>query len=122
MPRGLWIVVGCLTATVGLVGAYPYAPAFGLPSSKALNHSLTRDVGGWEAEIADCRITRGQIWACEVWDDEMSGLIDYRVTLEGDCWKARRISPGPGDPDLEAFAEGCVRLRDQLRLYERLMP
>ena len=99
--------------------AYVFLPALGSPSGQAVAHSLVGDVGGWDS--GPCQALSQDVRKCGVWDDSQSGVVTYHVALDGHCWMARRVPPHglEAAPEGEARAEGCVRLGDQLRVFER---
>jgi hypothetical protein len=95
---------------------YLLLPAVGSPSNAALASSLEWHVG--LSPEGPCESLAETVHRCGVWDSEGSGVVYYRVTVEGRCWKAREVAPL--DPEAKPRAAGCVTLHDQVRLLDRL--
>jgi hypothetical protein len=113
-------VVAVLAALAIAVPVYLFAPAVGDVSGEALQSSLIDEIEVY-ANGTDPRpcFRRGELWECETEDGD-SGVAGWYVARDGRCWRAMPI----GDPrrsGVPAWAEGCVRLRDQLRLGDRLL-
>jgi len=99
--------------------AFLFLPAIGPVSGDALSYSVTRKLGGSVTlGVSPCR-DRGDVLICEVPDASNSGSATYRVRRDGRCWKALKVRPGEEVP-LPKRSSGCVRFRDQLRLFDRL--
>lgn len=91
-------------------------PPIGSISGKSLNYSVTKKAGGSTALGVEPCVRRGDDWwTCPVADSSNSGGADYRVRLRGDCWTAQRVAGG-FEGRLEKRVNGCVGLRDQVRL------
>ena len=101
-------------------------PAIGSVSSRALSYSLTREAGGdlWSTDLYGCERRPGAVFRCEVGAQGGSGSATYRLHTRGRrCWDAVNTSPGSyeeGTP-LASRLMGCAKLRDQVRLLERLL-
>lgn len=123
--RWLFRLVVTLVALAAVAAiAVALLPAFGEVSPEALNHSVTRAVGGSISDdVLPCR-GRGRRSACSVRRQEGRGRARYRVTVRSRrCWTARRQSPSsPGGEGqaLKREATGCVGLADQVRPFGRL--
>ena len=103
-----------------------FLPAFGEPSPKAMSYSVSRVTDG-ELPPSVKRCTREddqRPWRCWVDDPRESTPALYWVWMDGRrCWKARSpmiVRQGARAGSLPASAEGCVGLRDQVRVVERL--
>jgi hypothetical protein len=99
---------------------YLLAPAVGDISGRALQSSLVDEIEVYAngTDPQPC-FRQGELWECET-ENHDSGVASWHVAREGRCWRATLI----GDPRhalAPPAAEGCVRLRDQLRLGERLL-
>ena len=105
---------------LGGVAAYLWLPLVGSASPKALSWSVTRTVGGSFFANTPCTERRRGIWSCDVTDTAESGSWLYRVRTRGPCWEARVTAGGGEGRPLPRQARGCVRLRDQARLTNRL--
>ncbi len=100
--------------------AFSFLPAVGSPSAQALNYSVTREVDG-SVTLGVSACDRGQdVWVCEVYDESNSGSATYRVRLDGSCWTAVKTGGFGEEVPLPQRASGCVRFRDQLRLFDRI--
>jgi hypothetical protein len=101
-------------------GAFLYLPAIGSFSRKALNYSVTKKVGGSViARVEPCAKQAKHRFRCPVSDKSGSGGADYVVTLNGRCWKARRLGRANFEGELARRKSGCVKWRDQLRVFDR---
>lgn len=124
----LRIALTLLVLCVGAALAFLYLPAVGSVSPRALNYSVTKKAGGSViASVGPCRRSgerdkRGgeRVYRCSVSDSGGSGGATYVVKVDGRCWKARRLGKGGFDGELRRRADGCVRWRDQLRLFDRI--
>jgi len=111
------------TAAVLLVTtlAFLFLPSVGNISAPALSYSVTREL---DAAVVfsshGCRRTKAGHLRCYVEDDGGSGTVPYRVTMGGRCWDAKRLPGYKGGEGSREHGAGCVRLRDQLRIGERL--
>jgi hypothetical protein len=104
------------------IAAFLWLPAIGDPSPEALQYSVAREVGANMAFEGDtCRRVEPFRWRCGVLDRQASGTVVYRVTLDGRCWQAVKRRNGEEGKPLAKRASGCVRWRDQLRLYQRVL-
>jgi len=96
----------------------------GSVSPKALDYSVARESGGSLLfGTVPCRKRSSREWHCLVSDSSGSGEAAYRVEMTGSrCWKARtdKAFSGEGKP-LPRSVSGCVGVRDQLRIVERLL-
>jgi hypothetical protein len=116
-------VVAVLLASLVVVGgvfllAYYLAP--GRVNGKSLSYSLSDQAGSlatWGE--GGCRRRAESRWRCFVPDSSGSGGSDYAVETDGNCWEARRLGPSGGGRAQPRAVDGCVRLRDNLRLRER---
>jgi hypothetical protein len=111
-------------ALATLAAAFLWLPAVGSPSGGALQHSVTRHVGGslLFSDIFDCHARSSSISRCDISDASGSGVATYRVRTEGRCWEAVKVSSHTqeeGRPFLKQRDSGCVRWRDQVRLITR---
>jgi hypothetical protein len=114
---------------VGAVLAFLYLPAIGSFSTRALSYSVTKEAGGSviAGPASPCRRTEGRgnrngerRYRCSIGDSGGSGGAMYTVRVEGRCWKARRVRDFGFEGELKRRVEGCVRWRDQLRLFDRI--
>jgi hypothetical protein len=56
-----------------------------------------------------CRHIGSSVWTCNRHDDQFSGTVSYRVTIDGlGCWDADRFGP-PGEGS-EKHLSGCVTI------------
>jgi hypothetical protein len=102
-----------------LIAAYIFVPAIGTVSAQALHHSVSGVVGGsYAAGPRSCHAPHGTTHRCDVLAASGSYPTRYTVRLDGRCWTARRSAT---DHSLPARAHGCVKLRDQLRLLDRVI-
>ena len=101
-------------------GAFVFLPAVGSFSREALNYSVSKRVGGSVVVGVDpCRRQARDRFRCEVADKSGSGGASYLVTVNGRCWKARRLGRARFEGELARRKSGCVKWRDQLRLFDR---
>jgi len=122
VKRYVGIAALAVVATAAMLG-YFTMPAVGTPSPRALSYSLSDRTGG--ALLLDslpCARRPDGTSICEIYDSQGSGLIAYSVRLAGRCWRARKVAGAyeTGRP-MPRRPAGCVSLRDQLRLAERLI-
>jgi hypothetical protein len=119
------VLVRVVAILVLAVLAYAFLPAVGDVSGKALDASVTREVGGskWSDLNYPCRHRGEHAWTCEVSERQGSGAVSYRVTMPGSrCWRATKLSSGGEEgPPLEKRPTGCVKLRDQIRPIQRVV-
>ena len=108
-------MLGLGVALVAFVLAYLYLPPIGSYSPRALSYSLTLRLGG-ATDFSHCERRGKHVYACAV--SNGSGGSSFRVRTHGRCWSARRTMGG----DLKPRVKGCVRWRDQLRIWEHLAP
>ena len=114
--------IGLVLLVVLAALAFLFLPALGDFSPRALNYSVTKKAGGsvLAGPISPCRKARKRVFRCSVSDSGGSGGATYVVTVDGHCWKARRVGAGGFEGDLARRIEGCVKWRDQLRLADRI--
>ena len=90
----------------------------GVATGSALVASVDRAYGstftGCTSEV-DGRRT------CTVTGDKGSASDHVEVERRGRCWKARRVFVGGSRPPAPARSEGCILLRDNIRLLERAL-
>jgi hypothetical protein len=108
--------------TVALI-AFLLLPAIGDVSGKSLGYSVTREAEGSVAAGLDaCDRNTGDVWRCEVTGDYGSSTVRYRVTMRGSrCWEGVKLSQFREAQPLESRPSGCVKLRDQVRVVDRLL-
>jgi hypothetical protein len=111
------LVLAILLVLLG--GAFVYLPAVGSYSRQALNYSVSKRVGGSVIGVGPCRKQARHRFRCQVADSEGSGGATYQVTVDGRCWKARMAHDYGHEGKLERRANGCLKWRDQLRLFDR---
>jgi hypothetical protein len=112
------LVLALLLVLAG--GAFLYLPAIGSFSREALNYSVSKRVGGSALLGVDpCKRETRHRFRCGVTDKSGSGGATYLVTVRGRCWKARRLGRANSGDGLAHQKSGCVRWRDQLRLFDR---
>lgn len=121
--RVVTILVSAAAMPVVAALAYLFAPATSF-SAAALGHSVAGEASdNRDFESSPCSRRRAGGWACEARDPAASASVTYRVEMDDSrCWHGRRTSPGhdeDGKP-LPRRISGCLKLRDQLRLWERL--
>ena len=120
MLRRLLIVV--VLIVLGVV-AYQLLPAVGGVSAEALDQSVIEESGGAVAlDERTCRRARGRTWLCDIGITAgNSGSTTYRVTKRSRrCWRARRVGGESDGHTPPRSLVGCVGLRHQGRLQERL--
>jgi hypothetical protein len=111
---GLVIVVVLLLGFLAMRGV-GVVRAFGAVDGTDLYYSVTRELGGTLPDVEPCVRRNDGTWRCEINDKSVSNEIDYRVTLDGRCWSARKVTRrDAGTPPLPKQAEGCVGWRDRL--------
>src|SRR4051794_5111830 len=118
--RRLRIIFGTLVG-LPIIGVliFFFAPATRF-SPEALHNSVAREVGrAMYGETGCNRHVKGG-WSCSLYDLSGSGFEDYRVEMDGSrCWHGvHRASGGKGD--IPANLHGCLKVRDQIRLWDRL--
>ena len=110
------LIVRLLAVAVVLGAAYLFAPGFA--TGPSLARSLSRAVNhGGEAH---CHHKRGRVWSCSAWDAALSGGADYRLVVDGRCWRARLTGPLATRADTPPRAHGCVRPADNGRVVDRV--
>lgn len=88
-------------------------------SSKALNHSLSHEVGVPVFPGFGCRPSGAGVKLCTVYDTQSSGSATYAVQMRGRrCWFASKVSGAEEGRPLPHFASGCVGLFDRLGLLD----
>jgi hypothetical protein len=101
-------------------GAFLYLPAIGSFSRRALSYSVTKAVDGSViADVNPCRKQGKHRFRCIVSGATESQGAEYVVTVNGRCWKARRIGAGDIGGKFPRQKSGCVKWRDQLRVFDR---
>jgi hypothetical protein len=113
-----WLLVMTLAlglALIAFVLAYRFMPPIGSVSAKALSYSMALHFDGADIGSSNCHRQAERSFTCSV--SNGSGGDQYRVTLHGRCWTATRAG---GSARYGARAHGCVRWRDQLRIWQRL--
>jgi hypothetical protein len=115
-------VLGVAALTVLAALAYFFAPAIGSWSTKDLGYSVSRGVGGDILEPGTCERTKRHRheYHCRVTVGG-SGGATYDVTIKGRCWDARVIPRFGVEGDLDRRHHACIKLRDQLRLVQRVL-
>ncbi len=116
----LLFVLAVLAATAA--GIYFLVPLVGDLSGKSLAHSLAREAEtSTEIEGRGCQSRVSRRWTCRIPDG--SATVTYRVRVrDRRCWTARRTSAGGGEGRAPpARLEGCVGLRDQVRVLDGLL-
>lgn len=116
--RLLIIVVTLVAVALVATGVYFFVPATGF-SSGTLHSSVAReaDRGTWPTGCE--RHAKGG-WSCWVTTNGSDEII-YRVEMDGSrCWHGRRVWGGGADPPPKEL-DGCIKLRDQIRLFDRLL-
>ena len=83
--------------------------------ARSLGYSVSSAAGSVLAER--CRAGDGR-WRCGVTDG--SGGTTYAVVVDGHCWRARRVARNGGERRFPRRLSGCVGIRDQVRLLNRL--
>lgn len=111
--RLLFLVFVLLFLAVAFVGVYLFVPLVGDLSNKSLAHSLARQVDTkGELGEASCRRQGNRRFTCRVPGGSGGRTASYQVRMKDRrCYTARR-SGGQG----KRRQEGCVGLRDELRL------
>ena len=114
------IVVLVSVASLPVVAAliYFFVPATSF-SPEALGYSVVGETGGHNIfESQPCERAAKDGWTCQVWSNVRSGEVNYRVEMDGSrCWHGRRTDAAP---DLPREVSGCLKVRDQLRLWDRV--
>lgn len=124
--RRLVFLIGMLLVVViALAGIYFFVPSVGDVSNEAIAHSAAREAGAESGEnLKACKPSpgEGKRRRCTVRPDSGSGMASYVLVFEGDrCWDARRAGArGKAGAALPRRLDGCVKLRDQIRLDTRL--
>jgi hypothetical protein len=107
---GIVALVALVSAVVlGVFGARP-APVLGL-NGEALESS----VGNLSFLTGDrpCLHRPDGSWSCTHWDNQLSGVVSFRVEVDGlGCWHA--IQVGPDGEGSSARLSGCVHLGNYL--------
>ena len=118
--RRLLIIFGTLLA-VPLIAAGVdfFVPSTGF-SSEALHASVAREADrAMYGETGCDRHVKGG-WSCSLADLSGSGFVDYRVVMEGGrCWHGVRGPDDAGKGVLPRNLHGCLKLRDQVRFWDR---
>lgn len=126
MIRRLVFLVGVLlVVAIAAVGIYLFVPSVGEVSNEAIAHSAAREAGADAGKgPKSCKPSpgEGKRRRCVVRAESGRGRASYVLVFEGDrCWEARRAGArGKGGASLPRRLDGCVALRDQLRLDTRL--
>ena len=121
MLRRLLIVV--LVIVLGVV-AYQSLPAVGGVSAEALDHSVIEESGGGVAlDERTCQWAGGRTWLCDIGITAGgSASTFYRVRKRSRrCWRARRAGGASEGRTPPRVIAGCVGLRHQGRLRERIL-
>jgi hypothetical protein len=107
----LWLgSTAALVLVIGLAAARP-APIVGV-DGKALQYSIS---GGSILTSRPCPHKPDGTWSCSVPDRGYSSAIPYRVRVGGlGCWTATSTLSTRDDPPRRL--EGCITVRDQIRL------
>ena len=118
-PRSVRTAVWWLFALVIFFGAYLYSPPIGEVTARDLQHSLARALGGDTKLGFECTNVASGLWRCPVHDASVPGSSAvYELKRDGRrCWTANQTYLGR--THLDIHANGCVGLRDQVRLDER---
>jgi hypothetical protein len=105
-----WLL-GCLAVLLLLLAfAWRPAPILGM-DGKALQGSVGGSLFG--PEIGSCRHLQNGEWMCQHYDDQFSGTIGYRVSVDSvGCWQGDRVGP-PGEGSRKHLS-GCVTLLSYL--------
>jgi hypothetical protein len=112
------LVLALLLVLAG--GAFLYLPAIGSFSRRALSYSVTKGADGSViAGVDPCRKEANHRFRCIVAGASESQGAEYAVTVHGRCWKARRIGRGDVGGKFPRQKSGCVKWRDQLRVFDR---
>ena len=118
-------VAGPVHLLLTVVAFFFLMPAVGSFSDEALHYSVSRQVGGSllsGGEIYECRRRSQRLWSCEVEDPGGSGSAVYEVRRSGRrCWSARDTGRSGTEQPLPTRADGCVGLRDQARVFYRIL-
>jgi len=114
LRRLLFLLSILIFLAVTVVAVYLFVPLVGDLSKKSLAHSLAREVDTeGELKKASCRKQAKARFTCRVPGGSGKRGATYDVRLEDRrCYTARRTQGPRG----ERREEGCVGLRDQLRL------
>jgi hypothetical protein len=113
----MWLRVLVVGALVLLAAALAgYLAVRGRVTEKSLAYSVARK-GGEVTLLEPCRRRRDDAWRCSVSDDGGSSSTAYSVRVDGRCWHARAQASAESPRRLS----GCVGLRDQIRLFDRLL-
>jgi len=124
VPIAARVALGVAAGVAVAVVAFLFVPAIGGVSGKALDYSVIREAdGSYVLGVDACQRKDDEVWKCGVVDQQGSTTVSYRVTMSGSrCWRAEKISRFREDgPPLEPRPSGCVKLRDQLRLFDRAL-
>lgn len=121
MIRRLAFLLFILVVVAGAAaGVYYFVPLVGDLSNEALAHSVAREGEALDGSESGrrCRRQGERRYSCRVPSRSGGGAVTYRVRLEGRrCWNARRTGArGEG-----RRLEGCVGLRDQIRLLDEIL-
>ena len=98
------------------MGVYLLVPMVGDLTEESLAHSVAREVEPeGDHDRASCQKRGRQRYVCRVPRGSERRAATYRVRMtDRRCWTARRAPGGSG----RRAREGCVGLRDQLRLEQ----
>ncbi len=113
-PRSRRTVVLSVASTLGLVFALGLVAARPSPILGVDGLSLGHSVGtGDLATTQSCLRADGDIWTCERYDDQLSGVVEYIVRVDGSgCWTALRADPaGEESP---GRVSGCITIVDHI--------
>jgi hypothetical protein len=104
------VILWCLgvTAAVFLVGFIAARPTALLGVDRG---ALQRSVGGVLLDGTCAGTVDDRTWKCRRYDDQLSGTVDYRVSVDRlGCWEAVRVGrPGEGS---RRRISGCVTVVD----------
>ena len=119
-PRSIRVFVQVLLVVIVAAAIYLYCPAIGAVSTAALQHSVAREVGGATDVEAECTEHGAGLYVCPVHDPKVPGSsVAYQLRRRGRrCWDATQVTPRGNS--LDHTASGCVGVRDQARLEQRI--
>jgi hypothetical protein len=116
VPRYLWILsIGFLLLCAFLARPTPIVGVNG----KALSNSVS---GSALLSDRSCRHVGGRHWVCPVYDDAVSGDVDYQVHVGYfGCWTAQREGGVRLAHEPPPRMSGCITAFDHIRLVDRLL-
>jgi hypothetical protein len=120
--RRVIVILATFTAVcVVSVLVYLFAPATSF-SPEALGYSVEGEATGNGGESMPCKRRDRGGWDCGVYNLGTSGPANYRIEMDGSrCWHGRRTSPGwDNDGELPREISGCLKVHDQLRVWDRV--